>query len=203
MARGAPARFGLDEICGVTLNEEAHVASMETYDVVWSRGCVVHEHLCLLDGVSGGRSLLGANLIECDKHCGVDGARGIEESASDDLHACDAAFIKFWCSCGVGEVLHRGPIHMRGPFVGRVLGARGHGVLELIQYFADRVGHGDFNVFSRVVPFDVKPAVPAARSVNSDGVILLERVEEVLVPKSSIVRVKVVGRVAWVKRPGG
>ena len=125
------------------------------------RGCVVHEYLCLLDGVGGGLSLLGANFIEYDEHCGVDGARDVEISAGNTLHTHDAAFVKFRCGCGVGRVLHLGPICRREPFVGRVLGARGHGVLEAIQGFADGVGHGDVNVIARVIPFDVKPAVLA------------------------------------------
>ena len=129
MARGAAARFGLYEIRGVAVNVEAHVASVEPDDSVWLRVCVVHENLCLLDGVGGGRSLLGANLIECDNHCGVDGARDVEESLGDDLHARDSVFIKFWCGCGVGRVFYLGPIRMREPFLGRVMEARGHGVL--------------------------------------------------------------------------
>ena len=41
MARGAAARFRLDKIRGVAVDVEAHVASVETDDVVRLRGCVV------------------------------------------------------------------------------------------------------------------------------------------------------------------
>ena len=54
-----------------------------------------------------------------------------------------------------------------------------HGVLEALQGFADRVGHGDVDIIARVVPFDGKPAVFDTRWVNGDGLILPERVEEV------------------------
>ena len=75
--------------------------------------------------------------------------------------------------------MHRSRIRRRDPFVGRVLGACGHGVLEALQGFADGVGHGDVDVIARVVPFDGKPALVATRGVNGDGVIRPERVEEV------------------------
>ena len=123
--------------------------------------------------------MLGANFIEGNKHCGVDGARDVEESAGNYLHARDAAFFKFWCRRGVGILLHLDPIRRRKPFVGRVLVAHGHGVLEALQGFADGVGHGDVNVISKLVPFDGTPALLADRWVNGDGVILPERVEEV------------------------
>ena len=135
--------------------------------------------MCLLDGVGGGQSLLGANFIEWDKHCGVNGARDVEKSAGDALQVRDAAFVNFRCGRSFGRVLYLGPICRRAPFVGRVLGARGHGVLEALQGFADRIGHGDFDVINRVVLFGVKPAVLAARGDNVDGVILPGRVEEV------------------------
>ena len=54
VARSATAHFGLDEICCVTIDAEAHVASVEPDDGVRLCGCIVHEHLCLLDGVGGG-----------------------------------------------------------------------------------------------------------------------------------------------------
>ena len=92
--------------------------------------------------------MLGAYLIECNKHGGVDGARDIEESAGDALHASDATFIKFRCNCGVGRVLRLGPMHRRKQFLGRVLRARGYGVLEALQGFAGGVGHGDVNVIT-------------------------------------------------------
>ena len=46
--------------------------------------------------------MLGANFVECDKHGGVDSARDVEKGAGDDLHAHDAAFIKFRCGRRVG-----------------------------------------------------------------------------------------------------
>ena len=73
MARGAATYFSLDEICGVAVNVEAHVASMEPDEGIRLCGCVVHEHICLLEGVSGWRGLLGAYFVERDKHRGVDG----------------------------------------------------------------------------------------------------------------------------------
>ena len=85
-----------------------------------------------MDGVGGGRFLFGANFVERKEHYGVDGARDVEEGAGDTLHECDAAFIEFWCGCGVGGLLHLGPIRGRKPFVGRVLGAWGNGVLEVL-----------------------------------------------------------------------
>ena len=90
MARGAAACFRLDKICGVAVNVEANVASVGPDDGVRLHGRVVHEHFCLLDGVSGWQSLLGAYFVERDKHCGVDGARNVEEGAGDTLHTCDA-----------------------------------------------------------------------------------------------------------------
>ena len=135
MARSAAARFRLDEIRGVTVNVEAHVTSLETDDGVRLHGHVEHEHFCLLDGVSGWRSLLGTNFVELNKNHGVDGMRNVEEGTSNTLHACDAVFIKFWCGCGVWGVLYLGPVHWRKPFVGRVLGASGHTVLEALQGF--------------------------------------------------------------------
>ena len=39
-----------------------------------------------------------------------------------------------------------GTIRRCKPFVGRMLGAFGSGVLEALQGFADRVGHGDIDV---------------------------------------------------------
>ena len=95
------------------------------------------------------------------------------------MHARDAAFVKFRCGRGVGRVLHLGPIRRREPFVGRVLGVCGHGALEALQGFADRVGHGYVDLIARVVPFDDNPAVLGARGVDGDGVILPDCVEEV------------------------
>ena len=133
---------------------EAHVASMEPDDRVLLHGRVVHENVCLLDGVSGWRILIGAYFVESDKHCGVDCKHDVEEGSGDTLHTCDASFIEFWCGCGIWGVFYLGTIRWREPFVRRVLGAWGHGVLEALQGFADRVGHGYVNVISGVVPFD-------------------------------------------------
>ena len=73
MARGEAACFRLDYIRGVDVNMEAHVASVGLDDGIRLRGRIVHEHFCLLDGVSGWQGLLGAYFVERDKHCGVDG----------------------------------------------------------------------------------------------------------------------------------
>ena len=75
--------------------------------------------------------------------------------------------------------MYLGPIHWCGPFVGRVLGAWGHWVLEALQGFADRFGHEDVDVISGVVPFNGQAALLAARWVDDDGIIFSERVEEV------------------------
>ena len=63
--------------------------------------------------------------------------------------------------------------------MGRVLRARGYGVLEALQGFSDGVGHRDFNVVFWVAPIEGKSAVLASSRVDSDGVIILECVEEV------------------------
>ena len=97
MTVGAAACFRLDEIRGVAVNVEAHVASAESDDGIRLRGRIVHEHFNLLDGVSGGRGLFGAYVVERDKHRGVDGTFNVDEGASNTLHACDAAVIKGWC----------------------------------------------------------------------------------------------------------
>ena len=54
MTRSATARFWLDEIRCVAINVEAHVARVEPDDVFWLCGYIVHEHLCIIDGVGGG-----------------------------------------------------------------------------------------------------------------------------------------------------
>ena len=53
MARGAAACFRMDKICGVAVNMESHVASVDPDDGVRLCGHVVHKNFCLLDGVSG------------------------------------------------------------------------------------------------------------------------------------------------------
>ena len=70
MARSAAKRFGMNEIRCVTVNVEANFASVEPDGSVHLRCYVVHNYLCFLDGVSGGQSLIGANLVERDKHGG-------------------------------------------------------------------------------------------------------------------------------------
>ena len=52
--------------------------------------------------------------------------------------------------------------------MGRVLGSCGRGVLELLQGFADSVGHGDVDVISGVVSFDCQAAVLASGWVDGD-----------------------------------
>ena len=94
MAGGTAVCFRLDEIRGIAVDVEAHVASVETDDGVRLGGRVVHEHFRLFDGVGGGRGLFGAYVVERDKHRGVGDTCGVEEGASDTLYACDAAFIK-------------------------------------------------------------------------------------------------------------
>ena len=123
--------------------------------------------------------MIGADFIDCDKNCGVGSARDLEKSAGNAFHARDSAFVKFRCGHGVGRVLHLGPIRRRKPFVGRMLRARGHGVLEELQVFADRVEHGYVNVIARVVQFDIKFGVLASRGVDGDGLTCPERVKEV------------------------
>ena len=49
----------------------------------------------------------------------------------------------------------------------------------MIQSFADRFRHGDVDAIAGVVPFDGQAVVLAAIWVDSDGVILSERIEEV------------------------
>ena len=163
MARSTTALFGMDKIRCVAVDVEAHVASVEPDDGVRFCGCIVHEHFYLLDGVGGGRSLLGVNFVECDKYGGVEGARDVEEGAGDAFYARDAAFIKFRCGRCVGRVLHFGPIRRCEPFLGRVLRARGYGVLEALEGFVDGVGNGDVDVIARVIPFYGKPSVLSAR----------------------------------------
>ena len=172
VARSATSRFGLNWICCITVDVESHIASVEPDDGVWLRFCVVHQHPRFLDGVGGGKSLLGAYFVECGYHGGFDGAIVLEKGYGNSFHARDAAFIKFRCSRGVGRVLRLGPIRRRKLFLGIVLRARGYGVLEALQVFADGFGHGDVDVVFRVVPIDGKSAVLAARRVNGDGVIL-------------------------------
>ena len=123
--------------------------------------------------------MLGTDFVERNKHGGVDRARDVEKGAGDALYARDAAFLKFRCSRGVGRLLHLGTIRRCETFVGRMLRARGHGVLEELQVFADRVEHGYVNVIARVVQFDIKFGVLASRGVDGDGLTCPERVKEV------------------------
>ena len=92
-------------------------------------GSVFHQHFSLLDGVGCGRSLLGSDFVERNKHGGIGGAGDVEERSGDDLHAHDAAFFKFRHSCGVWRVLKFGNIRRCEPFVVRnVGGVWGQGV---------------------------------------------------------------------------
>ena len=77
VARRATARFGLNKILCVNVDAKAHVDSVEPDDGIRLRGCVVHQHLRFIDGVGGGRSLLGADFVECAKYGGVDSARDV------------------------------------------------------------------------------------------------------------------------------
>ena len=52
-------------------------------------------------------------------------------------------------------------------------------MLEALQGFVERVGHGDVDVIDGVVSFGGQAIVLATRWVDGDGVIILERVEEV------------------------
>ena len=91
----------------------------------------------------------------------------------------DAKFFKFPRSRGVGRVLDFDTIPRCKPFVGRMLGVFGDGVLEALQGFFDGVGHGDVKVFFWIVPINGQSTVLSARAVNCDGVIISERIEEV------------------------
>ena len=72
-----------------------------------------------------------------------------------------------------------GTIRRCEPFVGRILGAFGGGLLEAFQGFSDGVGHGDVDVVFWVVPIDGQSLVLAARPVDGDGVMILECIDEV------------------------
>ena len=52
-------------------------------------------------------------------------------------------------------------------------------MLQALQGFTNRVGHGDVVVIAGVVPFYGQAAVLGARWIDGDGVIFLERVEDV------------------------
>ena len=97
MAGGTAICFRLDEIRGVSVDVEAHVASVVSDDGVWLPGRVVHENFRLLDGVSGGQGLLGDYVVERNNHRGVKNTCDLEEDARDTLHTCDATFVKGWC----------------------------------------------------------------------------------------------------------
>ena len=126
-----------------------------------------------------GRSLLRVDFVERDEHGGIDGVWDVGEGDGDALYARDAVSVKFWCGCGVGRLLNFGTILKCKPFVGRILGAFGDGVLEFFQGFADGVGHGDVNTVFWVVPINGHYSVLAAIWVNGDIVMLLECIDEV------------------------
>ena len=72
-----------------------------------------------------------------------------------------------------------GTIRRYKPFVGRILGAFGDGVLEALQGFSDGVGHGDVDVVFCVVTIDDQSTVIATIWVDGDEVMLLEHIKEV------------------------
>ena len=74
MDRSTTACFGLKYIHCFTVNVETHFSSVKSDDGVWLCGSVVHQHLCLFDGLSGGQILLRANFVERDDHGGIDSA---------------------------------------------------------------------------------------------------------------------------------
>ena len=55
----------------------------------------------------------------------------------------------------------------------------GAGVLEALQVFVDVVGHGDVDVVLWVVPIYGQSEVLATKWVDSDGLMLLECINEV------------------------
>ena len=63
--------------------------------------------------------------------------------------------------------------------MGIMLGEFGEMVLEALQGFAEGAGHGDVDVVFWVVPIYGQSAVPTARWVDGDGVMILECTEEV------------------------
>ena len=63
--------------------------------------------------------------------------------------------------------------------MGRVLGVCRRGVLEVLQGFADSVGHEYVDVTDGAIPVDFQAAVLAARWVDGDCIIFSERIEEV------------------------
>ena len=73
MACSTTACFGMNKIRCVTVNAETHVASLKTHDSFWLCGSVFHQHLHIFDGVGGGRSFLRADIVEHDKHGGIEG----------------------------------------------------------------------------------------------------------------------------------
>ena len=158
---------------------KTHVASVKTNNGVRLGGSVVHQHLGLFDGVSGRRSLLRSDFVERNEHGGIDGARDVEEGAGDALHAFDTVFLKRRCCCGFGRVLDFGTIRRCEPFVGRILGAFRSGVLEAFQCVGDGVWHGDVDVVFWVVPPNGQSAVLAAGSVDGNGIMILEGIDEV------------------------
>ena len=56
---------------------------------------------------------------------------------------------------------------------------RGYRVLEALQGFSDRVGHGDVDVVFRVVPIDGKSSVLASRWIDGEVVIIPECIKVV------------------------
>ena len=88
---------------------ETHVASVKTDDGVWLYCSVVHQHFSLLDGVSGGQRLFGADLLSATSMV-VSTARDMWRNVKAMLCTRDAAFFKFPRSRGVRVVLEFGTI---------------------------------------------------------------------------------------------
>ena len=177
-ARSTNACFELNNICCVTVNVETHVTSVKTDDGVWLSGSVVHQHFRIFMVSVVGEAYLEPILLSKTSMVGLT-ARDIEEGSYDDVHPCDASFLKFRCGCGFGRLLDFGTICRFKPFVWIILGEFGDGVLEALRGFANRVRHGDVDVVFWVVPIDSQSAVLSARCVDGDGVIFLEGIDEV------------------------
>ena len=73
-----------------------------------------------------------------------------------------------------------GTIRRCKPFVGRILGGGGEGVLEAFQGFADGVRYVNVDIVFWVVTIDGQSSVLAAIWVNGDGVVISECINEVV-----------------------
>ena len=89
-ATGTGTGFGLREVRGVTVDMENHPAGGVADRGIWMGGTVVEE---LSDGLSSGFSTfrLGRRKgSKGNKHCGVNGARIVEDGANDFLESSEA-----------------------------------------------------------------------------------------------------------------